>query len=133
MHATAITRVVPTALTALRRRLDRWRDARTHPSPIPEPLWAAAIGLAQQYGVRPTAYALRLNPRRLGQRLEQASRAGSASRSPTFVELTPPRAARSAACVIAVTLPGGGTMRVELATVTMADLAALCRSVWSQA
>ena len=106
MKGTESTRVVPAALTALRRRLDRWRDARTHPSPIPASLWAAAITAAERYGVQATADALRLHPARLKRRLEEAGRVGSAPTGPTFVELTPaPEAATPAACVIELTSP----------------------------
>ena len=90
----------------VRRRLDRWRDARTHPSPIPASLWAAAITAAERYGVQATADALRLHPARLKRRLEEAGRVGSAPTGPTFVELTPaPEAATPAACVIELTSP----------------------------
>ena len=125
------TTAIPPALAAVRRRLDRWRRARTHPSPIPEPLWAAAITLTQQYGLDVTAHALRLNPTRLKQRLDGAGRVNRASTGPAFVELAPPPAPTRGACVIELTGPRGGTMRLELMSITLADLVALCRLVWS--
>ena len=130
MNPTATIRVAPT-LTAVRRRLEAWRGARTHPSPIPEPLWAAAVALAQQHGLQATAQALRLNLTRLRERFEAADRTRRAAPGPAFVELAAPRAATRGACVIELTGSRGGTLRVELPHITMADVAALCRAVWS--
>ena len=130
MNPTATTHVAP-ALATVRRRLEAWRGARTHPSPIPEPLWAAAVALAQQHGLDATAQALRLNVPRLRQRLEAADRASRAATGLAFVELAPPLPATSSACVIELTGPRGGTMRIELTHITLPDVAALCRVVWS--
>ena len=43
------TTVVPVEMEQARQELERWRSTRPHRSPIPEPLWEAAVKLARQY------------------------------------------------------------------------------------
>ena len=51
-------RGIPAPLEKTRRRFERWRRTRKIGSRIPEPLWAAAVKLAEAYGIHPTAKAL---------------------------------------------------------------------------
>jgi len=117
---------------AIRRRLDRWRATRPHRrAQIPEPIWAAAVGLARQDGLSPTARALGLSYTTLKQRLEQAHGAASTGGASTFVELAPARTL--GACVIEVPGPDGHALRIHLQGLPVADLLALSRGVWSGA
>lgn len=116
---------------AIRRRLDRWRATRPHRrARIPEPIWAAAVGLARQDGLSETARALGLSYTTLKQRLE-AHGATPTGSVPTFVELAP--APTLGACVIEVPGPDGHALRIHLQGLPMADLLALSRAVWSGA
>lgn len=58
------------------RRFERWRSAHTGRLPIPERLWAAAVGLAREHGVFRTSRALRLD---YGKLKELAEGAGPAA------------------------------------------------------
>ncbi len=72
----------------VRGRIEQWRNTRAKRSPMPEPLWDAAVQLAQADGVYGTARTLRVNYQTLKYRVALASNAGS--RAPAgFVELTP--------------------------------------------
>ena len=70
-------------LEQTRRRIAAWRGTRTQKpgirSAMPAALWAAAVLLAQQHGLSPTARALRVNYLTLKKRLE----ATGAGRRPT--------------------------------------------------
>ena len=70
-------------LEQTRRRIAQWRGTRTQKPGIrqamPAALWAAAVVLAQQHGLSPTARALRVNYIALKKRLE----ATGAARRPT--------------------------------------------------
>ena len=48
-------------IEAVRRRIEHWRRVRERRSPMPAPLWAAAVALAAEHGIYPIARALRLN------------------------------------------------------------------------
>ena len=72
--------------------IESWRKTRTKRSPMPEPLWDAAVELAQSDGVYPIARALRVNYQSLQCRVAMAS---STTRPGTgaprgFVELSSP-------------------------------------------
>ena len=54
-------------------RIEKWRKARKKRSPMPEPLWDAAVQLAQTDGVHPVARMLRLNYQTLKCRVAIAS------------------------------------------------------------
>jgi hypothetical protein len=72
----------------VRGRIEQWRRTRAKRSPMPEPLWEAAVRLAQADGIYPIARALRVNYQTLKCRVAVASSGGS--RTPAgFVELTP--------------------------------------------
>ena len=126
------TAPMPLAMERVRRRFERWRQTRTpRRSPIPEALWATAVALARQHGLYATSRLLRLDYTALKNRLPASDRT-VARVSPTFVELTP-APGPGAACVIEIEGPHGGRMRVQLPGVTVPDLVALTRVVWSGA
>jgi len=80
-------------LERLRARIERWRARRAKRSPMPEPLWEAAVTLAQREGLYPVARALRLNYESLKTRVSGGSprRARQGARVPAgFVELPAP-------------------------------------------
>ncbi len=63
---------IPNSMRKVSRRFERWRSAHTGRLPIPKGLWAAAVELARQHGVFPTAKALRLEYGKLKQLVEAA-------------------------------------------------------------
>ena len=63
---------IPTDIQKVVRRLERWRSAHTGRLPIPERLWATAVGLAREHGVFHTAKALRLEYGKLRRLLESS-------------------------------------------------------------
>jgi len=79
-------------LRRARARIERWRRTRKRRSPMPEPLWEAAVALAETEGVSRTARALSLSYPSLRARVAGAAPVGR--RSPAgprgFVELSPP-------------------------------------------
>jgi hypothetical protein len=115
-------------LTGVRRRLDRWRRTRAHPrSPIPTALWAKAVALAREQGLYRTARALHLDYGGLKAQVEAADARGGAGR-PTFVEVTGSTLTELRPCVIELTGPGG-TVRLQVPGLALADLATLTRTL----
>jgi len=64
---------IPHDMQKVYRRFERWRSAHTGRLPIPARLWAAAVELAREHGVSPTAQALRLEYGKLKRLLESAA------------------------------------------------------------
>jgi len=61
---------LPAQLARGRERFEKWRSKQKTRSRLPEPLWLAAVKLAQRYGVNRTARALRLDYNGLKKRME---------------------------------------------------------------
>src|SRR6266542_4944866 len=142
---------IPHSMQKAYRRFERWRSAHTGRLPIPARLWSAAVELAREHGVSPTAQALRLEygklkrllesasplPKRLVKRRRVARRqkalaAGRRTRSsapPAFLELMTSPAVGLAECLIE--LEGRrGKMRIQWKGTTAPDLSALSRALW---
>ena len=116
-------------------RFKRWRSTRTRGTPIPEALWASAVGLARAQGLNRIARALRLDYYDLKKRLQCAAGPACARQAqPTFVELLTPGAGGSCECLIELENARGAKMRIELKGGDMAgSLASLSSSFWSAA
>lgn len=119
----------------VRQQLEHWRSTRPHRSPIPEPLWAATVELAQQHGIYPTARTLRLDYARLKARVKPARRkwmiksAPGRLAPPAFVELLAPGPGSFPECRVELEGPCG-RMRIEFKAIALAELVALSRMLW---
>jgi hypothetical protein len=139
---------IPHDMQKVYRRFERWRSAHMGRLPIPARLWAAAVEVAREHGVSPTAQALRLEYGKLKRLLESASplpkrlvkrrrqkalavglRRTRSSAPPAFLELMTSPADGLAECVIE--LQGRrGKMRIQWKGTTAPDLGALSRALW---
>ena len=120
-------------LEEVRRRLQVWRRKRKHGSRIPEALWRAAAKLAREHRPGKVAHALGLDYYCLKQRLDSAKEnsASAPEARATFVELLPSVSAPDRECTFELEHPRGVKMKIHLKGVSMADLAALGRALWS--
>ena len=125
---------VPARFESARRRFERWRRARKVGSRIPDPLWAAAVKLADTYGIHPTAKVLRLDYYCLKKRLKQKSASRptrvASARAATFVELPAPARMNMPECILELEDAEGAKMRIQIKGIEAPDLAALSRSLW---
>jgi hypothetical protein len=97
-------------------RIERWRATRTKRSPMPEPLWDAAVELAQAEGIYPIARALAVNYQTLKCRVAMASN-GNSGTPAGFVELTPMPANGSVSrgeLVLELSSGDGATLTIRL-------------------
>jgi len=60
---------IPVELMQLSQRLEEWRSANPPRTRLPEPIWEAAVEMAQRHGLHRTTKALRLDYTRLKKRL----------------------------------------------------------------
>lgn len=135
------SRQTETSVELLRRQVEHWRQTRTKRSPMPEPLWQAAVGLAREHGVYAAAQALGLSYDSLRRRAEavgvsrRVRRDRRPSRKPraTFVELPPTltvAAAGPGGPTVEVIGPSGQRLTVRLRAGDL-DVAELIRACWS--
>jgi hypothetical protein len=125
---------IPAPLENVRQCFEQWRQSRAIRTRIPEPLWAAAVEMAKEYGVNLTAKTLRVDYYRLKKRLQpEAVPSTDAAGDPstgTFLELAVPVASHSGECVVELEDGFGAKMRIHLKDVAVPDLVALSRSFW---
>ena len=113
----------------LRRRLARWRQTRPYQrAPIPAAVWAAAVVVARQHGLYPTARALPISYGALKAHVERADCVAPETPPLSFVELTPVPARHVSECVIELDAPRG-TTRMRVSGLAVADLVALARGL----
>jgi hypothetical protein len=135
------TRLPEARVEPLRRRIEHWRQERAQGSPMPEPLWRAAVGLAREHGVYAAAQALQLSYASLRKRAEavgvarriRRDRGSKHEPSTTFVEL--PSAPMLAPAglggpIVEVVGPSGQRLTVRLRGDEL-DVAELIRACWS--
>jgi hypothetical protein len=138
------TRLPENRVEPVRRQIEHWRQKRAKRSPMPEPLWRAAVGLAREHGVYAAAQALQLSYDSLRRRAEAVgvARRMRGDRGPvheppaTFVELPPASPVapegRSVASGLVVEVVGqsGQRLTVRLRGGEL-DVAELIRACWS--
>jgi hypothetical protein len=122
---------------AVRRRIEQWRRVRERRSPMPAPLWAAAVTLAAEHGVYPIARALRLNYPTLQARVAQRAAACRDVVGPAgFVALEGPpllRAATPAGSVVELADTDGATLVIRVADREALDVLRLADAFWRRA
>jgi len=125
---------LPARLVGVRRRLERWRQTHPARTRIPQPLWAAAVKMAEAYGIHRAARALRLDYYSVKKRLEEkrtaSSRIPEEPATATFLESAPSPRNNMCKCTVEFEDTGGAKMRVQLDSMEIPDLAALSRSFW---
>ena len=124
----------PSRVEALRRRFKQWRGSRKIGSRIPEPLWSAAVKLAEVHGIHLTAKALGIDYYSLQKRLEEKSasvwRTAAPASGARFVELAALAPMAVPECVLELEDVAGAKMRIHIKGMEVPDLAALSRSFW---
>jgi hypothetical protein len=119
-------------LEQVERRFKRWRERRKRGERIPQALWAAAVGLAREYGLERIAQQLQLNDERLKKRLEDADdSAGATDGEAKFVELIAPATVGLCECMVELENARGAKMKIQLKGGALAGLATLSSGFWS--
>lgn len=130
------THDLPVRLQGLRRRFERWRRGCEGRTRIPDSLWAAAVKMADTYGVSRTARALSVNYYALKERVEQEvasgddfpEDSGQDGTGATFIELEPLAPTGLCQCTVELENADGAKMRIHLQGSAAPDLVALSRS-----
>jgi hypothetical protein len=136
--STSNTYDLPARLQGVRQRFERWRRGCEGRVRTPDSLWAAAVKVANTYGVSRTAKALSVNYYALKDRMEQEAAsdgdvtkgAGQDGTGATFIELAPLAPAGLCQCTVELENADGAKMRIHLQGSATPDLVALSRSLW---
>jgi hypothetical protein len=124
-------------LSALRKRVEQWREQRTKRTRIPEELWTAAVRVARVEGVYATHKATRFGYESLKDRMAMV---GSQPRQPraeaietaAFLALQGgPLAGGSGTTVVEIVGRRGGRMRIDVSGGSGVDLVGLAQAFWS--
>lgn len=124
---------IPEEMDRVHRRFQQWRRQRRGREPIPEGLWAAAAGVAREYGVNATSKALSLDFNKLKAHVngKRGGKRRSSAPAPQFLELVTGPHVGGAECVIELEGPRG-KMRIEWKGSAAPDLAGLGRMLWER-
>src|ERR1700686_1506396 len=105
-------RAIPEVLLNLSQRLKEGRGATPPRTRLPEPIWEAAVEMAQRHGLHCTTKALRMDYMRLQKRL-RAGTQPPRSTPPAFLELLASATTAAVECVVELE-SAGDKMRVTM-------------------
>lgn len=121
---------LPAKLARGCERFEKWRSKQQTRTRLPDPLWSAAVKLAQEYGITRTARVLRLDYSGLKKRLESCVSETPPQAGPDFIQLLSSEFTAVAECAIECRDTHGATIRIHLKGPQLPDLAALTHSLW---
>lgn len=116
----------------VRARFEHWRQNRKGKAAIPDELWLAAMELARNNGVNPTASELHLDGSKLKRLMIAAGTVPEKKAPPSFVELIAPERAVLPECSVELE-SRRGKLRIQLKGSMTTDLAELSRMLWDLA
>ena len=117
---------IPEDMQELHRRLEEWRGTHRPRSPLPDELWAMAVGLAQRHNIHRVARTFGLDYGALKRRMPDSIPKPAA----TFVELIAPSSGSIAECSMEVDSANGAKkLRIQMKGVPPAGLAAVIRGI----
>jgi hypothetical protein len=124
-------RPVSAQLKEVQRRVERWRErGGGKGTRMPEELWQAAAEVARVEGLYSTSRALRVEYRRLKQRV--TSTAAISTTSSSFVELGMSQLCGMSRTMIELCSREGDRMRVEVTGTPAVDIVGLTQTLLSQ-
>ena len=125
------SRPIPEALVPLQQQFQQFRATHPPRTKLPDELWAAAAGLAEQHGVYAVAHALRLDYVGLRKRVAGSVRRRRKPARPRFVELIAPNSPKPDECIIEFESARGAKMRIQWKAAAQPDWMGLLRA-WRQ-
>ena len=120
-------------LSQVKEQFKTWRKTRKSPRPIPENLWAAAVGLTAKHAISQIAKELVLDYSALKKRAPIKTKDSAASMSPPgFIELNLEPLAAASECIVEMQDILGSKMRMHFRGKTDFDLLELAKAFWSK-
>ncbi len=126
---------LPRPVTAVRQRIEYWRQTREKRTRMPEELWDAAVSVAREHGLWAVSRALRVNYESLKSRLGRgaAERRSGAACAAGFVELDASefvKARDGVETVVELSGADGATRMIRRGGSEAVDVAALADAFW---
>jgi hypothetical protein len=127
---------LPSPLESVRYQFERWRESRKEPrEAIPEDLWAAAVGLRNQYPISHISKSLRLNHTDLKNRISatrKKKKTSDPAPSPLFVELDGLKPFGSSEFIVEMEHACGSKMKMTFKGQAGLDLLELAKAFWNK-
>lgn len=125
---------LPSAVDAVRERIEHWRETRAKRTRMPEELWDAAASMAREHGLWSVSRALRVNYESLKSRASRTKDSGDGVSGPAgFVELEPMQFAGSVAQaggVVELSGADGAKLTIRVGLREVLDVTALADAFW---
>jgi hypothetical protein len=99
---------------------------------LPEPLWAAAVKLAREYGVNRTARTLRLEYNGLKKRMARTTSESSFAAPAPFVQLLGSELTTATECLMECEDAHGTKLRLQIKGPQLPDLTVLIGKLWNR-
>ena len=117
------------SLEDVRKRFEAWRQTKEcSSSPIPEPLWDAAVELAHTHSIVEVARALRLDYNHLKKRVSHCRASCQPLGTPEFVELSIAREVPE--CILEGERADGARMRLSVKGALDPQIAEVAKAFW---
>lgn len=118
-------------LDEVRRRFETWRKTKEYSSsPIPQPLWDAAIGLARTHSIYEISRSLRLDYNHLKKRVDETASRSPAPCTPQFVEVSFPPIPTESECILEGERADGARMRLSVKGALDPQMVELAKAFW---
>ena len=119
------------AISEVKEQFKIWRRTRKSPRPIPEKLWAAAVGLTAKHSISQISKELVLDYTALKKRVPIKKKDSAAKMSPPgFIELNLEPPAAASECIVEMQDILGSKMRMHFRGKTDFDLLELAKAFW---
>jgi hypothetical protein len=120
-------------LSQVKEQFKTWRKTRKSPRPIPENLWAAAVGLTAKHAISQISKELVLDYSALKNRAAIKKKDAAVSANPPdFIEVNLEPPAAVAECIVEMQDIRGAKMRMHFRGKTDFDLLQLAKAFWSK-
>ena len=124
-------------LEQVKQQFSCWREQHKSGGHFPNKLWAAALDMAELYGIERTVQELGVNTGRLIKKREQIRQSSTLrvnAEEPQFIEMrmSPPCMAPACECIIEVDNAKGAKMRIQFKGHDTAELVRLSDVLWSR-
>ena len=115
-------------LSEVKEQFKIWRRTRKNPRPIPEQLWAAAVGLTARHSISQISKELIIDYSTLKRRVQLKKKDGTASTNPPdFIELNLEPSAAVSECIVEMQDRLGSKLRMHFRGQPDVDLLQLAK------
>ena len=119
------------AMEEVRKRFEAWRETKAYSSsPIPQPLWDAAIELTRTHSIHEICKSLRLDYNILKKRLHETASPSTVLCTPQFLDLGFPPIPAQCECILEGERADGTRMRLSVKGALDPQMVEVAKAFW---